>query len=106
MPDTYKLGAAQHRLLREALRRHICFNLADLRKPLTEAWLGLGSYSTYKPAIKAGLMTYVHEPHPGHTQWWKLTELGARIVRAWLDSGLTHEDFLPYQGTLAEKGVK
>lgn len=89
---TYKLTTRQHRLLCEALRRQTRFNMRDRKYPLAFAWLGLGTYTTYKPAIDAGLMTYVHKPNPGHAQWWKLTEAGERIVQKWLDSGFTHVD--------------
>jgi len=77
-----KLGAAQEGLLLEALRRYVTFHQGEL---LTEAWTGLGSYSAYKSVVDSGLMTYVHKPRPGTTQWWKLTPTGAEIVQGWLD---------------------
>ena len=84
----------RHWLLCEALRRHTRFNLhgTDLRKPLTEAWTGLGSYSEYRTVLDAGLMTYATRPNPGYITWWKLTESGAKIVQYWLDQGFTYED--------------
>ena len=87
-----KLPKHRYRLLCEALRRHTQINLQRGNKPLTEAWLGLGAFSTYKPALKAGFMTYVFGPHPGFITWWKLTGEGAKIVQSWLDQGFTHED--------------
>ena len=81
-----KLGAAQERLLLEALRRYINWHQGE---PLTEAWTGLGSYTTYKPAVDAGLMTYATKPNPGYTTWWRLTDKGATYVQAWLDEGRT-----------------
>lgn len=88
----YKLLSKQHTLLCEALRRHTRFNLRDLKKPLNEAWTGLGTYTDYKPAIVADLMTYVHKPNPRCDQWWKLTDKGAAIVQQWLDQGYTFQD--------------
>ena len=88
----YKLSTNQHYLLCEALRRYTRFNLLDLKYPLDKAWTGLGSYTTYKPALNANLMTYIHEPNPRCIQWWKLTEKGAAIVQNWLDEGFDYHD--------------
>ena len=77
-----KIGAAQERLLLEALRRYVTKHRGE---PLTEAWTGLGCYTVYKPAFDAGLMTYATQPNPRHTTWWKLTPAGAEIVQTWLD---------------------
>lgn len=77
----YKLNSRPFALLCEALRRHTRFNLRDLKKPLSEAWTGLGTYTDYKPAIVADLMTYVHRPNPRCIQWWRLTDRGAAIVQ-------------------------
>lgn len=86
---------AVYRLLLEALRRWLFHpgepHLGSER--LDGAWLGLGLYSTYKPAIKSGLMTYVHEPNDKYIQWWRLTPKGAVIVQKWLDEGVTVESF-------------
>jgi len=61
-------------------------------KPLTEAWTGLGTYTTYKPAYDADLMTYATGPNPGYVTWWKLTNKGAAIVQQWLDQGYTYKN--------------
>ena len=84
-----KLSNRQHALLVEALRRHTRFNLKvdGLGMPLTEAWTGLGSATTYQPAVDAGLMVCATELNPGHTTWWKLTVKGALIVAFWHGKG-------------------
>mgnify|MGYP001570460100 FL=1 len=87
-----RLSVRQHGLLCEALRRQTRFNLHDLKKPLTEAWTGLGLATDYKPAVDAGLMTCATKLNPGYMTWWKLTEPGAKIVQAWIDEGYSYED--------------
>lgn len=78
-----KLKHKQRALLLEAMRRYIHFYSGW---ELTKAWTGLGYYTTYKPVLSAGLMTWVHDkPRPRHTGWLRLTEAGAAIVQAWLD---------------------
>ena len=84
------LTKRQHWLLCEALRRHTRFNLTDLNQPLKWAWTGLGPYTLYKPVLDGGLMTYATSPNPGHTTWWRLTDLGAAIVTVWLDQGYSY----------------
>jgi len=86
-----RLTEAQHWLLCEALRRFSRFG-KDYDNKITKAWTGLGCYSRYKPALDAGLMTYATSPNPGFMTWWNLTRRGARIVRAWLNAGYTHEN--------------
>ena len=87
--NTYRLGAAQHRLLVEAVRRWICFGKRDGCSLLT-AWTGLGTWAVYRPVVNDGLMECVHALHkrPRHPQWWNLTERGVAIVQHWLDKGL------------------
>jgi hypothetical protein len=84
-----------YRLLLEALRRWLFTpgqpHLGSER--LDEAWLGLGTYTVYKQAIEAGLMTYVHKPNPGYIQWWRLTPKGAAIVQGWIDAGVMVENY-------------
>jgi hypothetical protein len=97
-PETksYKLGESAHDMLCEALRRFECFAVRQDRRKWTishlmNAWTGLGSRTTYKWAIDAGLMTVAPrttvQANPGHTSWWSLTEEGARIVLAWHNAG-------------------
>lgn len=87
-----KLTKRQHILLCEALRRHTRFNLRDLKKPLGEAWTGLGRETEYRPALNAGLMERVHPANFPHLEWWRLTEQGVKIVEGWLAAGFTFED--------------
>ena len=82
-----RLTISQHRLLVAALRRHTRFNLTDLKKPLTEAWTGLGSKTTYRSVLEAGLMTYATTPNPRYSTWWKLTPSGAVIIAFWHGQG-------------------
>jgi hypothetical protein len=84
------LGVRQLDLLLEALRRFSKFN--DLNQSITEAWTGLGSYSTYKPCADAGLMEISTSPNPGYSTWWRLTEKGAMIVNAMRNMGYNHEN--------------
>jgi len=85
----YKLKSKEHYLLCEAIRRYTRFHPG---KSLDKAWTGLGTYTTYKPALTAGLMEYVHEPNPGAPQWWRLTAKGIAIVQHWIDRGYTYQD--------------
>jgi hypothetical protein len=63
-------------------------------KRITEAWTGLGSATHYKPVVDAGLMEPVHEAHPGHSIWWKLTEKGvlAMIMLGWIEGELYEKE--------------
>ena len=83
-----RLTAKQEDRLMEALRRYTRFHQGE---PLTQAWTGLGSMTTYKSVLDAELMTYATPPNPGYKTWWRLTDAGAAIVQAWLDQGITHE---------------
>jgi len=77
----------EHWCLVEALRRRVCFN--DLGKSITEQWTGLGTATDYKQAERRGYMVVATSPNPRHSTWWKLTPLGAAIVRQWLRKGYT-----------------
>ena len=88
----YKLTIRQHRLLVEALRRWVAFQRR--RRSLERAWLGLGTYTTYKPALEGGLMDYATSPNPGHITWWKLTPLGIAILKTWIAKG--YSDYRGY----------
>ena len=85
------LTRKQHTLLVEALRRHTRFNLHDLREPLDRARTGLGSATTYAPAVKAGLMECATTLNPRYSTWWRLTPKGAAIVQGWLFDGYDYE---------------
>jgi phosphoribosylaminoimidazole (AIR) synthetase len=56
-------------------------------KDIQKAWTGHGSATEYKSAIESGFITYVHKPHPGFRQWWRLTEKGARVIQKWHREG-------------------
>lgn len=79
-----KLSRKQHELLVEALRRYTAFNKG---KSLTEAWTGLGYATDYMPVLKNGLMRRASNAYPRALSWWKLTDKGAEIVKAWIDDG-------------------
>lgn len=83
------LNAREHGALTEALRRRTRFFEKD--RGIRDQWTGLGGVSEYKFAVNAGLMTRVHQPNPGHSEWWRLTERGARIISYWMGRGLDHE---------------
>jgi hypothetical protein len=90
----YRLGKRAHGLLCEALRRFDRFTLRgppEHRKPLREAWTGLGTATAYAPATDRHLMVRLNEPNKGYTRWFSLTDEGARIVQAWLDAGYRAE---------------
>jgi len=78
------MRTSERRLLEEALRRYVMFHNGE---PLTEAWTGLGYKTTYRPAVEAGLMEWIHgeEPPDRAPQWLRLTGAGAEIVQRWLD---------------------
>ena len=87
---TYKLYSAQYCLMVEALRRWVAFHRDRELEALESAWLGLGTYSYYKPALDAGLMTCATAPNPRYyLTWWKLTPKGAAIMKAWIAGGYT-----------------
>ena len=74
----------QRLLLMEAARRYLRFHKGE---SLTEAWTGLGSVSTYKPAINAGFMrTHDGKMDARISHWWILTEKGAAIVKILISS--------------------
>jgi len=87
-----KLTRRQRSLLREAMRRYIHFYSGW---ELTEAWTGLGYYTTYKSVLSTdlmgtSLMEWVHgKPRFRCAGWLRLTEAGAAIVQAWLDEEAT-----------------
>lgn len=91
MANKIYLGCRQLDLLLEAVRRYTRFGVRD-NKTLENAWTGLGSYSTYKPCVDAGLMTYATLPNPGYSTWWKLTDKGCKIVLAILNRGYDYEN--------------
>ena len=67
------------RLLLEAYRRQVMFNR---EKPLTEAWLGCGTCSTYG---KSPFFQPLHgDRTPRITHWWLLTGKGVRVLKATL----------------------
>ena len=84
-----KLKMGVYNLLTEATRR-LKFNENDLRKPMTEAWTGLGTKSEYNPCLESGFMTFVSTPRPRVMTWWTLTDKGARVVSYWLGMGYDH----------------
>jgi hypothetical protein len=65
-------------LLFEAYRRMNMFNMPDNKQSLTDRWLGLGTKTTYLPALKSNLMVWTKgkEPLARCTGWLKLTENG------------------------------
>lgn len=80
MDKENELTTAQKRLLMEATRRYLQFH--PFSQGFTEAWTGLGTYTTYKPVYEAGLMV----PHDRKLtkrvkMWWVLTPKGAEIVK-------------------------
>ena len=82
-----KISRASHILLEEALRRYMCFHI-NRDKSLRSAWTGLGYKTNYKPALTAGLMTWVHGPPLRcHKGWLHLTGLGVHIVKYWMEHG-------------------
>ena len=83
--------------LREALRRHECFNVKEDRnrdskigwnlEDLQRYWTGLEFKSQYIDSIKAGYMMFDGYVEPRTQGWLKLTEKGAKIVLAWHNMG-------------------
>lgn len=70
--------------LSEAVRRYKNFAVRD-GKSIEEAWLGLGTPSTYRDAIKVGVMAPACGRNtPRVLNWYKLTPLGIKVMAAWL----------------------
>jgi len=88
MNDKMMLTKNVHALLCEALRRYTQFHKD---KSLTNAWTGLGSKTTYAPAINGGYMVFDGMPKPRCDGWLYLTDKGAEIVRQWIDAGFEFE---------------
>lgn len=90
-----RLTQNQHWLLCEALRRFECFH-RDQKwtiKNLTEAWTGLGSKTNYKPVLNAGLMVIAGTYYKGVSNWFRLTNTGAKIVKKWHDAGYVCKNY-------------
>jgi hypothetical protein len=68
--------------LAEAKRRYLLFHP---KEKLEKAWTGLGTATTYKKVMIAGLMEHAHDPNPGYLCWWKLTLKGAKVVQTLID---------------------
>jgi hypothetical protein len=79
--------------LAEALRRHIKFNWGNYVKPLNQAWLGLGTYDTYRNAVLYGYMEPVSpDQNIKYDQWWRLTPRGIDFIEKILSKGYTYDD--------------
>jgi len=63
-------------LLFEAYRRSDMADSLEKSKPISQRWLGLGTYTTYSPAIKEGFMRFHHIPPKRCMGWLVLTEKG------------------------------
>ncbi len=73
------LTKRQRLLLLEAARRYMRFHKGE---SLTQAWVGLGSVSTYRPALDADFMrTQNGKMEARISHWWVLTKKGAAIVK-------------------------
>lgn len=78
----------------EAYRRWICIGFQSAEKPLTELWLGLGTESVYRPAIKAGLLEWIDGPPQKRILGWvKLTCKGQEVIRQFAARGVGAADF-------------
>lgn len=86
---SYRLKTNEYELLVEALRRFECFAVRRDKKTwtledLTTAWTGMGSMTTYRPAMEAKLMEpATPSATSGRDGWWRLTARGAEIVLGW-----------------------
>ena len=94
------LSQAERDCLVEALRRRGRHhdNRPHGQESIRKQWTGLGCKGGYKAAVKAGLMEFAVEPkstvtcpNPHCMGWWRLTELGARIVACWIGRGWTYQ---------------
>jgi len=81
-----KLSNTEYVCLKEALRRHLLF---ELDKPLHEKWTGLGTRTDYKYAIKSNLMQPISYYPRYCPMWLKLTNKGIDIIRYWILRGYT-----------------
>ncbi len=83
-----KLTPKIQKLLAGALRRYTRFHKGH---KMTDCWTGLGFVTEYKPAINAGLMESATNSQRGCMRWFRLTPAGAKIVKAWVNSGWNYE---------------
>ena len=68
-------------LLFEAYRRNQMLDPHKNAQPILDRWLGLGTYSAYKPALDAGMMVFCHrKPQPRCAGWLHLTALGEKTM--------------------------
>ncbi len=75
------LTKTQRLLLLEAALRYEKFEKRN-GKSLTNAWTGLGVWSSYKPAYERGFMVPLGgRITKGICMWWVLTPTGAAIVK-------------------------
>lgn len=70
-------------LLFEAYRRNHMADTWEQNKPLTKRWLGLGTYTAYKPILNAGLMRWHNGKQPPMRcmGWLCLTTAGASALQ-------------------------
>lgn len=79
MKRTVKLRIGSRQVLWEAMRRLL--HVGEQPKTL-DAILGLGSNSTYEPALEDGVMCHAGQKLKGCTCWFKLTDFGKLIIEA------------------------
>jgi hypothetical protein len=83
----------EYNVLVEALRRRMRFaaeSPASYKSLLTQ-WVGLGTASAYKQAMRDGFMEIATSVNPGYATWFRLTAKGALVVAYWIGQGWTYE---------------
>lgn len=85
---TLNIRSRSAMLLSEAMRRYLW--LDNMKRDLDSKFLGLGSPSAYADAVKDGLIvpSFRTVALPRVNGWYKLTDLGKRIVKQMIRKGM------------------
>lgn len=91
----FRMSKKTFGLLKEALRRYECFAVRQRNQTwdiesIVSNFTGYGNFIQHQIAVDEGYMV-PNEPdaNRGHTQWWSLTEKGARLILKWHEQGFT-----------------
>lgn len=97
------ITTAQKRLLFEAFRRGTLFDAIEKSKPITQQWRGLGTTSTYRSVINAGLMKFYNGRTPacGCKGWLVLTQAGVEAMESFREEFQRQMDYLLTQTNYA-----
>lgn len=78
---TKPISVRIERLFLDVYRRNEIISRKGSNQPLEKRWLGLGTRTTYKSALDAGLMKFESDYPPRCMGWLRLTEKGIALFR-------------------------